>query len=507
MSLNPETLLQNPELLAELQKTVAAELWRRGDLTYKLHETQKKIYDAIHGSGKRRHFLLCSRRLGKSFLLLLIAFEVAIKKQGARVLFLAAHAKDAAYIATDLAAQILQDCPADQRPDYNGQEKEFRFANGSIIRLRGVNNEHANNLRGGAADLVILDECAIMDNLKVLLDSVVSPMTITTQGKILLATTPATTPDHESAVIYEKLAGQGLTSVFTIRDAPHIPEHVKAEYLVDDCGEDPDKVYEILRGALQPSSTSARREYFCEWVTENSVRVVPEFTPEIERKIVRTWPRASHYDTYVAMDPGFSDRTGVLFAWFDFAHDKIIIEDEVLLHQAGTPKIAEAISNTEDQLWGGREPFIRVSDIDKRLIADLWELHKLRFVQAYKGRSEEMLDGINLLRTLIGNEQVIINPKCQNLIRQLRNATWKNEKAKDFARTEKSGHYDLVAAAKYLVRSVIRTKNPYPSGHFRYGGPFRPRGKDGFESPRPRRAANTSSIGQSTPIAKRLRKR
>jgi hypothetical protein len=209
------------------------ELWRRGLLGYKRHATQKKIKAAVDASKHRSHYLLCSRRLGKTFELLLEAFEICLQKPGARVLYLAPWAKDAGDISGDTAAKILADCPEDLKPEFKAQSKEFHFKNGSIIRVKGVNGEHAQYLRGGEADLVVLDEIGLMNDLRHVLSDVVRPMTMTTNGRILLATTPARSPGHECRKIFDDHHDRGAASMFSIRDAPHISEDTKAEYLAD----------------------------------------------------------------------------------------------------------------------------------------------------------------------------------------------------------------------------------------------------------------------------------
>ena len=59
--------------------------------------------------------------------------------------------------------------------------------------------------------------------------------------------------------------------------------------------------------------------------------------------------------------------------------------------------------------------------------------------------------------------QIIIDPKCKHLLHQLRNVKWSSKTTKEtFARSTESGHYDLVDALLYMVRSMDLTHNPYP---------------------------------------------
>jgi hypothetical protein len=480
-----------PEQIEAARVTARQELWRRGNLTFKLHPTQRKIYDAIYASKDRRHFLLCSRRLGKSYLLVTLAFEQALQTPNSRILYLAPWSKDAADIANDLVVQITDDCPPYLKPEYRAQQKELAFKNGSVIRFKGTNGEHAQFLRGGAAHLVILDEVGLMDDFKHVLYDVVAPMTLTTQGRILIATTPPRSPGHESALIHEDWAARTLVSKFTLRDAPHIPYSEKVRIL-EQCGEKTARIPGILDGSLEPETTTAKREYFCDFVTDASSAVVPEFDDQARKDIVKNFEIPPYRDCYVAMDPGMVDATGVLFAYWDFRRAKLVIEDEWVERHANTVQIATALRTKEEELWNGKQPFMRISDVDKRLIADLMQLHGLAFSPANKKDSDA---SINLMRVMVSGREIEIHPRCVNLIRQLKNAVW-NRRQSDFERSEIDAHYDLVAALKYLCRGLIKNRNPYPAW-------FDAQAQNTWYSPKSRKPRNNGLFNNS-PVTKRL---
>lgn len=495
-TVDPKTV--DPALVrAEMARRAAAALWSRGNLAYKLDPTQRRIKEAIGTTKERKFFLLCSRRLGKSFTLVLEAFETALKKPLARVLYLAPTGKDAADIVTDIVdGHLLPDCPAASRPDYDRQQKVYTFPNGSTIRFKGVNGEHAENLRGGAADLVILDECGTMDDLAYVVSSVVMPMTLTTNGRVLLATTPSRSPGHDSVSIYEDLAGRNAAVKFTLLDNPRVAPEIKVEFLVE-AGESLDHATRVIQGEARPATTTALREYWCEFVTDAASAVLPEFTAEAEKTLVRSSTRPAYFDAYVAMDPGFQDRTAVLYGYWDFPRAKLVIEDESLLHRPSTSDIASELVRKERALWTGMEPYARVSDVDPRLIQDLWTLHHIQFRASEK---QDSLGAINLVRNMIQTREIEISPRCVHLVRQMKNAIW-NNKATDFARAgtkSPDGHYDLVAALKYLCRAVNRHHNPFPEGYGVRSGP------SVFQSPRHSFTQVGLGLMSDTPFSRRL---
>jgi hypothetical protein len=495
-----------PQQHERLLKAATLRAWQNGNLQYKFHTTQKTIYKAIQESQRRKFFLLCSRRLGKTFMLMTMAFELAIKKPGSRILFLAPIGKNAAEIATDTARTVLKDAPRIYQPEYKSMTREFVFPGDSIVRLKGVNNEHADDLRGGAQDLIILDECGQMDNLQHIVGSICMPMTMTTQGRILMATTPPMTPGHDSAHIYEDLAKDECVAKFTILDAPHVSVETKREYLIE-AGEEVEHARKIIDREANPVTTTARREYFCEFITDADSAVVPEFNDAARAEIIKEYDRPECWDGYVSMDPGMKDNTGILFGWVDFLQQKLVIEDETLLRHPGTEEIANSIKATEAGVFHGRQPHKRVSDVELRLISDLRKMHKLDFSATKK---DDSMAAIQHMRLLIQQRKLIINPRCKNLIRQLRDVTW-NHKATDFARAgERSidGHYDLVAALKYMIRNVDWHHNPYPAHYFGVGGKLGlPSGS--WVSPKhwSQKKKDGLSLRDDTPVSKRLARR
>lgn len=482
-----------------LQKAAVEALWRRGSLKFKLHSTQLKILSAVKASTQRKFMVVCSRRLGKTYMLMCLAVELCLQKPGARVLYLAPYAKDAAELSQDTLSKILEDCPPDIRPEWKAQTKELVFSNGSIVRVKGVNGEAAEFLRGGSADMAILDECATMDGLEQIISSVVTPMTMTTGGRILMATTPPASTGHDSLVLYEQLAGKNATAVFTLRDAPHVTDATKIEYLVE-AGETPELAEACILANGWPKGTTARREYFCEFVSDADSAVVPEFTKDLEKEIIREYKLPEYYYSIVSMDPGFNDSTGILYASVDFASGLLYIQDESLLSRANTEEIASVIKARETALWRN-PPMLRVSDVDLRLVADLRAQHGLTFVSTKK---EDSVGAVNYMRLLVGSKRIIINPRCTHLVRQLRNATW-NRKGTDFARGRKEdGHFDLLAALKYMTRNAPFHANPFPSWWTNVGMPGGP-ASGSWLSPK-RKKKQSEGLFIDTPLTRRLRK-
>jgi hypothetical protein len=117
---------------------VVEELWRRGVLFWKLHAGQIKIYEKLLENENKLFVANCSRRWGKSYLMVLYALEQCLQKPNTKVRFGTAFLTDLEEFILPAFDLILQDCPEDIKPQYKVQKSKFVFSNGSEIKLFGV---------------------------------------------------------------------------------------------------------------------------------------------------------------------------------------------------------------------------------------------------------------------------------------------------------------------------------------------------------------------------------
>jgi len=442
----------------EINKQQAIEqLWRLGLVSWKFHHTQLDIYEAINNCTASTFIINCSRQIGKSYLLCGYGIEFAFQHPGAKICYLAPTAKAVKKIIIPRIKEILKDCPRDLSPEYKVQDQIYKFKNGSEIHIGGTDAERAENLRGQVFHLVICDEAGFMDKLDYVVSSILRPLTITVNGKIILSSTPPISPDHP----FRKMAEQAQTSPQkyyikkTIYDNPLITDRIRKQYMEEAGGED---------------SVAWRREYLAEFIIDEKTAVIPEATEkkleELIKEIVqlpaqnnKQITRPLFFDTYTVADLGYTDNTGILFGYWDFYAAKLIIEDEALFNKPNTQQIANIVKAKESVLWGERRPYMRFCDGDPITISDLNTLHGLQFSQT---RNDELEASVNAVRLFIQDNKIIIHPRCTNLISQLKSAIWDSSRKK-FARTNEGGHYDLIAALIYMVRNVKRHRNPYPA--------------------------------------------
>lgn len=430
-------------------------LWHKGVLHWLLKPVQKDLYQSYVDCKNKIIVWNCSRRLGKSYSLCIIALETCLKKPNSLVKYCCAKQKDAKSIIRPLIREIIETCPEELKPTYKTQENCWLFPNGSRIELNGLDGGRAESIRGGSADLGIIDEAGLVDDLPYIITSIILPTTATTKGKIILASTPPKSPIHPFITRYlNKARIEGNLVTKTIYDNPNIDKE-ELEKLIEESGGE--------------ESIDFRREYLCHVIKDENYAIIPEFDAELKAAIVKEWPKKPFYDGYVAMDLGLKDLTVALFAWYDFTASKLIIENELVLNgqKFNTNVLAEGIRQKEDATFTDtltgelKEPYIRVSDNNLIVIKDLWDLHGLRFLPTRKDEADAAL---NKMRIMLKNEEIIIHPRCITLITHLEAGIWNKAKT-SFDRSADNGHFDAIDSLKYLVRNVQTTHNPYPKGY------------------------------------------
>ena len=454
-------------MAAVSKKDAVRQLWKMGNLDYKRHASQVNMKSYIDTASKQIVPILASRRLGKSFEVLLEAVELCNSKKYAVVKYICPKLKMVKTIANFNMRIILEDCPDEMRPEWKENDKIWRFPNGSEIQFAGTDNGSHESLRGGSADLCIVDEAGFCDHLEYVIKSILRPTLLTTGGKIIMISTPSKSSDHEFIQKYVlPLKNAGKLLILNIHDNPMLTPEIIEELKLDYPTGDQDPHY--------------RREYLCEIIRDKDSVVIPEFDPKKELEIVKEWDRPPFYDAYTSGDVGFRHLTVYLFAYWDFKKATLVIEDELVMNgpEMTTEKLAERIKEKElenfHQVNAEGEKtahpiYMRVMDNNLIMMNDLNRLHGLPFLATDKDNKEAQ---INNVRMMLSNNQIIINPRCKHLIYHTKGASWKegNSVNRVFAELSdtpdhgvRGGHADALDALIYLVRNIVRSKNPYPA--------------------------------------------
>ena len=422
-------------------------LWKHGELDWKLHSGQIQIKEALKKSKGKLFVGNCARQLGKSFEMVTEALELAIKKPKARIKYGTAFLADLVEFIQPNFETIIEDAPNSVKPIYRSQKSKWIFPhNGSEIKLVGL-DKNPDGMRGNAIDMSVVDECGFVSELDYLYKSVLVPATThRPDAKIILISTPPSTPAHGFADYAQRAEAEGNYIKLTIFDNPMLTM---------------ERIAELCKEAGGEESTTWRREYLCEFVTDADSQIIPEWND----KYVAENPRTEFfpfYHLYDGMDLGVKHFTVVIFGYYDFKNAKLIIEDEIRLNGPSlTTKVLHGqILAKESELWKERAPYRRISDNNNlQLIQDLAIDYKMTFIPTDKEALEAM---INEVRIMIVAGRIEVHPRCKQLIGCLKYGVW-DKTRKKFAKSSGYGHFDALAALIYLVRNLDKHTNPIPA--------------------------------------------
>lgn len=432
---------------SERIRRVRAELWEAGNLSWLLHSGQKRVRTAVYACQSRKFLFNCSRRWGKSFLLCALAIECALSGKNKQVKYAAPTARDVRKIIAPIMRALLETCPEKLRPDWNQQDGVWTFKNGSQIHVAGVDNGNADSLRGQSSDLAIVDEAGFVSDLEYLDRGVLMPQLITTNGRMIISSTPATSPGHAFREYCVEAEARGAYVKQTIWDAPHIDHRRVEEWCLEEGGE---------------TSTTWRREYLAEHVTDEGSAVIPEWERS-KSVVVEERERPEYAHAFVAMDQGYYDLSVAVFGYYDFRAGLDVIEDELVFERATSDVLASGVAAKEAELWSRLEPvprpLQRFVDAPAIVIADLSRISGQIWTPARKDDAESAL---NSLRVSISTGKLRIHPRCRTVIAHLAGAVW-NKSRTTFERSPGLGHFDGVDAVKYFHRGVNRYANPFPA--------------------------------------------
>ena len=439
---------------------IQTELWRRGVLHWLLRPHQKLIYDKVReilasdDPMLNSYVIDCARQFGKSFIMFLISVENCIRDPQSTIVYVGPLKSQVNEIINGHTFNIMfATCPPDLKPKYDGST--LQFPNGSRIRLAGTDNKNYSNLRGGAAHLVILDEAGFMSDLEIGVLPTVEPMTKTTGGKVIFASTPPDTLDHDYIQILRDHEEQGLISTYTIWDDKSLTQ-TQLQKIINQC-----------RGR---ETTKFKREYECQRIVESSMQVIPELVEAMAEKLkitadYRNDPMMPYWHKYIVVDTGVRDKTAVVFGHYNYRKKKLVVDATLDLQgsEYNTSKLAQMIKDKRDELWPDPN-FLKdlryIADSNNLVVInDLNIIYKLPFVGTSKGRLDEMVQKV---RDWVFDERILFAPEALEALNCARFAIWSKSR-NEFGRSAKYGHYDLLAAITYLVRNVNEHADPMPN--------------------------------------------
>lgn len=435
------------------RQVLLREAWTAGNLEYLLEDYQLPVYTALWGAIMNRLVLkfVCNiaRRFGKTFTTSVVAIEYAIRHPNSIINYASPTDKEMKKILRSIFPIILAECPEDLKPKrVNGT---WEFPNGSIIYTAGANNGNADNLRGNAAHLNIVDEAGQIDELWYLVRSILIPQQLTTRGTMLILSTPPSVVDHDYAELYHEAKEDDALIEFTVYDNEKVMN-------------DPELLAQYIKESGGKENTAWLREYECKFVTDTNKIIVPEWArwKDINIIVPKKTDKYQFWHKYVGMDMGFNHNTALIFGHYDFIRAKFVIEREKVMQgeEVTSHNIYTATRDIEQELWGTPTMLHRIADNNNPiLLNDIHQVHGMNFHPVTKDEKHAM---VGEARDFIREGRLEVHPDCKYTLGCLEFGVW-NKKRDAFAESKKYGHYDALDAIIYTLRHVDMTTNPVPA--------------------------------------------
>lgn len=442
--------------------------FRRGDLTWLMHDGQKIIYNCIQEHPDEDEFLiLCSRQLGKSFVSLLFAImhcAITLKARGERkkdsprgavssgrkplVKIFCETEKQVKEIVEDNMTIIQMIAP----PGYikhTKSDRRFKIGNGEV-RIGLLAGARVDGKRGGNATLIITEEGAFSpsETFKYAVDSVISPQLLRSNGRLLHITTSSKDELHHiHEVIQPKCKEKGTLINLTIYNNPQLTDQ---------------QIIKAFERIFDGTAETWMREFLCMVFRSTLLTVVPEFDPKIVNR--SEVPAYAHWLSITDFG-GVRDKHGGLVGYYDYNRNKVVICAENLMEiNTGTSEIIKNMHEIESIM---HNPMYNITshnrfiDAPGQIRVDLAKVDfNCGFVEKGDGSFEA---GIFDIRNAVVNDQLEIWPNCEMLIKSLKYGKL-NKNRTDFERHPVFGHLDILAALMYFLRHINKT-NPFPMNY------------------------------------------
>lgn len=244
-----------------------------------IHTLFKQQLDVIN-SGNGTVLICCSRRAGKTHLLVALILIECLRKPRTRCMYIGETMELSESLFDKAANDIIEAC---QLKDKTGKRFNWRkLDNGSEIMIRGLSNtKDPDQIRGQAAKVIVIDEFFHLKSelLEYMQREVLEPMQLDYADgyKFICAGTPPKIKGTYGEYVWKNWNVPHFT--WTWRENPH-PVNVEARKAYVD---------KLLREkGLDWSSSFARREYNGEWAYDDDLLLYPEYHTYNPREAIPT---------------------------------------------------------------------------------------------------------------------------------------------------------------------------------------------------------------------------
>lgn len=425
--------------MSKLSLAARHELWRRGELSWKLHSGQREIANIVDTMAHSEMLLLCARQWGKSYFSIYLALRECLLHPGSIVRICGPSLKQVHDIVNDNLEPFCEDAPPGL---IERMKASHRWKVGeSSLRLGILERAHSNSMRGGNARLIITEEggFVLSDDYRHAERSIIGPQLLRSGGKLVRVTSVSEDPEHYIHTDVIPLCQE--TGTFFSRDVYTNPQLTPAQ------------IEQAMRIAGGEGSEDWQREYLNKIIRSTTLVCVPEYD---DARCVAE-PAEGLWFNYLASTDvgGVRDKTVSLHLAYDFSNDVDWVLDERMFE----PNTSSSTIIPEIKTF---EASRQVADGAGQTLVDWGTDHDY---YAQLPPKDDWRAGINQIRRRIIQGKLKIHPRCEFLRKTLKGAVFNRERT-DLARTKLLGHMDALMALSYGIRCLDRVTNPVPPKHY-----------------------------------------
>lgn len=253
----------------------------------------------------------------------------------------------------------------------------FRYPNGAMIYLAGVNDQMAiHNFRGMKFKLVTIDEPQSMRSyIEELINDVLGPALIDEDGRLRLSGTPGPIP---AGYFYDICkSDKWRHHFFTMFENPFLDNPEKRLKM------------ELERRGVTVDDPSIQREFFGQWVVDQDSLVIKY----LEKAHFEDLPKAK-WEHILSVDFGFEDADALAVIAFSHALPDAYLREELVKKKQGITEIAHQIQKMVEIY----KPLKIVGDfggLGKKIAEELRRRFSIPIVAADKNRKYEYIELLN----------------------------------------------------------------------------------------------------------------
>jgi len=356
--------------------------------------SQVALINALNNPRYRFVVAALSRRQGKTYIANIIGQLVALVP-GTNVLIMSPN-YSLSQISFDLQRNLIKHFDLEVARD-NAKDKIIELTNGSTIRMGSVNQ--VDSTVGRSYDLIIFDEAALGDGGMDAFNVALRPTLDKPNSKCIFISTPRGRNNWFSE-FYQRGFNDEYDNWVSLRATYHENPRISQK-----------DIDEAKKGM---SKAEFEQEYLASFNTFQGQ--VWDFNYE---ECVANLEEldTSKMDVFAGLDVGYRDPTAFCVIGYDWDAETYYILDEYMEAEKTTEQHAEVIQGLINK-WDIDS--IYIDSAAQQMRFDLAQNYDISTINATKS----VLDGIAAVATIVDNDKLIVDQKCDHTLRALDQYQW-----------------------------------------------------------------------------------